>query len=213
MVRAQQGHAVLATGHQQRAEVQVVHQLRALADQLVLIGATADDGFEFAEVRRDQTRATVDREVLALRIGQHRNATGTGGLDQHLMVFQCAFAVVGQHQHLDAFEQFVDLLAQRQGVGGEGFFEVDTQQLLVTAHDPQLDDGRLVRNALEQRPHASALEAIDQAVGSFIVAGHANQRGRCAEGGNVQRNVGGTARAVLDLLDLDYRHRRLRGNP
>ncbi len=179
----------------------------------MFIGATTDDGFEFAEVRRDQAGATVDRKVLALWIGQHRNATGPGGLDQHLMVFQCAFAVVGQHQHLDAFEQLVDLRGQRQRVGGEGFFEVDTQQLLVTTHDPQLDDGRLVRNALEQRAHASALEAVDQAIGGFIVAGHTDQRGRRAEGGNVQGNVGGAARAVLDVIDLDHRHRRLRGNP
>jgi len=204
---------MFATGHQQGAELEIVHQFRALAHQLVLIGAAAHDGFELAEVRRDQTRTTVDREILALGISQHRNATGTSCLDQHLMILQRAFAIVRQYQHLDAFEQFVDLHRQRHGVGGERFFEVDTQQLLVTAHDPQLDDGRLVRNTLEQRPHTRALEAIDQAVGGFIVARHANQRGRCAEGGNVQRNVGGTARAVLDVLDLDYRYRCLRGNP
>ncbi|MNV63082.1 hypothetical protein D3C71_1556590 [compost metagenome] len=64
---------------------------------------------------------------------------------------------------------------QLQGICGEGFFEVDTQQLLVTTHDPQLDDGRLVRNALEQRPNTGTLEAIGQAVGGFIVAGHTDQ--------------------------------------
>lgn len=105
------------------------------------------------------------------------------------------------------------MLAQRQGVSCERLFEVDTQQLLVTAHDPQLDDGRLVRNALEQCPHAGTLEAIDQAVGGFVVAGHTDQRGRRTERGNVQGNVGGTARAVLDVLDLDDRYRRLRGDP
>jgi len=70
-----------------------------------------------------------------------------------------------------------------------------------------------VGNALEQRTHTGTLEAIDQAVGGFIVASHTHQRGRGAEGGNVQRNVGGTARAVLDVFDLDYRYWRLRGNP
>ncbi|MNF54182.1 hypothetical protein D3C84_356050 [compost metagenome] len=68
-------------------------------------------------------------------------------------------------------------------------------------------------NALEQRTHTGTLEAIDQAVGGFIVAGHADQRGWGAEGGNVQGNVRGTARAVLDLLDFDDGYRRLRGNP
>ncbi|MNG34223.1 hypothetical protein D3C84_1206600 [compost metagenome] len=70
-----------------------------------------------------------------------------------------------------------------------------------------------MRDALEQCPHARALEAIDQAVGGFIVTRDADQRRRGTEGGNVQRNVGGTARTVFDLLDLDYRYRRLRGNP
>ncbi|MNC06758.1 hypothetical protein D3C75_542810 [compost metagenome] len=190
-----------------------MHQLRALAHQFVLIGATTDDGFEFVEVWRDQARTTVDREILALGIGQHRNAAGAGSLDQRLMVFQRAFAVVGQHQHLDAFEQLIDLRGQRQRVGGEGFFEVDTQQLLVTAHDPQLDDGRLVRNALEDGPHAGALEAVDQTVGGFIVAGDTDQRSRSPQGGNVQGNVGSTARAVFDVIDLDHRHRCLRRNP
>ncbi|MNN90954.1 hypothetical protein D3C81_2089930 [compost metagenome] len=83
----------------------------------------------------------------------------------------------------------------------------------MTTHDPQLDDGRLVRNALEDSPHASALEAVDQAIGGFIVAGYTDQRGGSPQGGNVQGNVGSATRAVLDVIDLDHRHRRLRGNP
>jgi hypothetical protein len=59
---------VFAAGHRQRAEVEVVHQLRAFAHQLMLIGAAADDGFEFAEVWRDQGCPTVDREILALGV-------------------------------------------------------------------------------------------------------------------------------------------------
>ncbi|MNC30421.1 hypothetical protein D3C75_787040 [compost metagenome] len=126
------------------------------------------------------------------------------------MVFQCALAVVGQDQHLDALEQAVDLRTQRQRVGGERFFEIDAQQLLVTAHDPQLDDGRLVRDALEHRAHACSLQAVGQAVGGLVLAGDANQRSRRAQGGDVQGNVGRAAGAILDLIDLDHRHWRFR---
>ena len=204
---------MFATGHQQGTQVQICHQLGALGHQVGLVGATTDDGFKLTEIWRNQAGATVDREILALGIGQHRNAPGTCGLDQHLMVFQGTLAVVGQHQHLDAFKQVFNFSAQRQGVGGKRFFEIDTQQLLVTAHDPQLDDGRLVRNTLEQCTNTRTLEPVGQAVGGFVVAGHPHQRGRRAQCSDVERNVGSAARAVFDLLDLDHRHRRLRGNP
>ena len=213
MIRTQQGHAVFATGHQQRTELKVVHQRSALAHQLMLIGATADDGFEFAEVGGNQAGATVDREILALRVGQHRDIPGTGSLNQRLMVFQCAFAVVGQHQHLDAFQQIIDLRGEGQGIGGKRFFKVNSQQLLVPAHDPQLDDGWLVRNALEQGTYARALETVAQAVGSFVVTGHTDQGRRRTQRGNVQGNVRGTARTIFDLLDFNDRHRGLRGDP
>nr|BFE91964.1 hypothetical protein GCM10020185_25000 [Pseudomonas brassicacearum subsp. brassicacearum] len=78
---------MLATGYQQGAKVEVLHQLRAFAHQFVLIGTTTNDGFEFTEIRRDQAGTTVDGEILALGIGQDRNATGTSGLDQRLVVF------------------------------------------------------------------------------------------------------------------------------
>ncbi len=185
-------------------------QLQALGDQLGLIGATADDGLELAEVGSDQAGATVYGKVLALGVGQHRNALGPRRLDQALVVFQCALAVVGKDQHLDALEQAVDLRTQRQRVGGERFLEIDAQQLLVTAHDPQLDDGRLVRDALEHRAHACSLQAVGQAVGGLVLAGNANQRSRCAQGGDVQGNVGRAAGAILDLIDLDHRDWRFR---
>lgn len=109
-------------------------------------------------------------------------------------------------------EQVVDLAGQRQRVGGEGLFEIDTQQLLVSAHDPELDDGRLVGNALEHRAHPGSLQAIGQAVGGLVLAGDADQRRGCAQRGNVQGNVGRTAGAILDLIDLDHRHWRLGRN-
>ncbi len=44
--------------------------------------------------------------------GQNRDALGTCSLDQALVVLERALAVIRQHQHLDAFEQAIDLLAQ-----------------------------------------------------------------------------------------------------
>jgi len=206
---AQQGHAVFATGDQQRTELQLGHQLLALGNQVGFIGAATDDGFEFGEVRGDQAGATVDGEVLALGIGQHRDIAFARGLDQCLVVLQRALAVVGEHQHTDLVQQRFDIGGQRHRVGAEGFLEVHAQQLLVAAHDPQLDDGRLAGDALEAGGHAHGLQAVAQAVGGLVDTSDADQEGRCAEGGKVQRDVGGAAGAVLMLLDPHHGHRRL----
>ncbi|MCY1244176.1 hypothetical protein D9M72_572350 [compost metagenome] len=79
----------------------------------------------------------------------------------------------------------------------------------MTAHHPQLDDGWLVRNALENGAHAGSVQAVGQALRRLILACDANQRGRRTQRGNVQGNVGRTAGTVLDLLDLDHRYRGL----
>ncbi|MNE16374.1 hypothetical protein D3C80_1093160 [compost metagenome] len=175
MVRAQQGHAVLATRNQQGTQLKLIHQLGTLGHQLSLIGAAPNDGFKLAEVRGDQAGTTVDREILALGIGQHRNPFGPRRLDQALMVLQCTLAVIRQHQDLDPVEQGFDFSTQRQWIGGERFFEIDTQQLLMTAHDPQFDNGRLVRDALEDRAYTRRLQAVGQAVSGFVLAGNTNQ--------------------------------------
>ena len=83
----------------------------------------------------------------------------------------------------------------------------------MAAHHAQLDDGRLVLNALEMRFNAGGCEAVDQALTRLVLAGHADQPGRRAQCSDVQRNVGCATGAILDLLDLDHRHRRLRRNP
>src|SRR5471032_2724794 len=128
---------------------------------------------------------------------------GKGALKNHQVL-------IGKHQHLDPVEHVVDDFTQRQGVCGEGLFEIDTQQLLVTTHDPQLDDGRLMGNALEACSDACRFQAIGQTLGSLVLTSNTHQRSRSPQGGNVQGNVRGTAGAVLYLLDLDHRHRRLR---
>ncbi|MNN10377.1 hypothetical protein D3C81_1232990 [compost metagenome] len=210
LARTQQGHAVLATGDQQSAQLQFAHQLLTLGNQFGLVLAAADDGFELGQVRRNQAGAAVDGEVLALGIGQYRNAALASGLDQRLVVLQRAFAVVGQHQHADLIQQRLDIGGQGDGVSREGFLEVHPQQLLVAAHDTQLDDGRLPGDALETGLHADGVQPVAQAVGGFIGSGHTNQEGRRAQCGKVQRDVGGTARTILMLLDPHHRYRRFR---
>ncbi|MNO84222.1 hypothetical protein D3C76_755550 [compost metagenome] len=210
MAGAQQGHAVLAAGDQQRAQLQFGHQPLALGDQLGLVLAAADYGFEFGKVRGDQAGAAIDGEIPALGIGQHRDAALAGGLDQRLVVLQRALAVVGQHQHADLVQQRLDIAGQRHGVGAERLLEVHPQQLLVAAHHAQLDDGRLPVDALEAGGHAHCLEAVAQAVGGLVGAGDADQEGRRAQRGQVERDVGRAAGTVLMLLDPHHGHRRLR---
>jgi hypothetical protein len=196
MARAQQGHAVFATGHQQAPRSSSASRVRPLATSSAS-SAAADDGLELAEVRRDQAGATVDGEVLALGIGQHRNAAFARGLDQRLVVLQRALAVVGEHQHLDLRAAPRPRRPARRR-RWRRFFEIDAQQLLVTAHDPQLDDGRLMRRCAGSERHAGRLQAVGQAAGSLVLAGDADQRRPARRGGNVQRDVGGAARTVLD---------------
>ncbi|MDT4837166.1 hypothetical protein FQZ97_708900 [compost metagenome] len=129
------------------------------------------------------------------------------------MVLQCAFAVVGKHQHLGLGQQALDFGGEGFGVGVEGFLEVHAQQLLVPAHDPQLDDGRLLVQALEVHVDACSVEAVGEAVSRLVYTGDAHQHGRRTQGGDVQRDVGRAAGTVLDLIDLDHGHRRLGGNP
>ena len=157
MLRAQQGHAVFATGHQQCAQLQLRHQGGALGHQFGLITAVADDGFELVQVRRDQACTTVDGEVFTFGIGQHGNAFATRQLHQCLMVLQRAFAVVRENQHFDAVQLRFHARSQGGAVGAERLFEVHAQQLLMTAHHAQFDDSRLVFDRLEEGLYANRL--------------------------------------------------------
>ena len=74
LIGTQQGHAVLAAGDQQSLKVERRHQLSALAHQLGLIGTMSDDRLELARVRRNQRSAAVDFKILALGVGEDRNA-------------------------------------------------------------------------------------------------------------------------------------------
>ncbi len=129
------------------------------------------------------------------------------------MILQRALAVVGQHQHLDPGQQALHLGKQRCWVGIERFLEIHAQQLLMAAHHPQLDDGRLMLDALEIGLHTRSRQAVGQTLPRLVLTGHPHQRNRPAQRRNVQRDVRRTTGTVLDLLDLDHRHRCLGRNP
>ncbi|MNZ61179.1 hypothetical protein D3C78_792680 [compost metagenome] len=201
---------MLATGHQQRTQLQLGEQLEALGNQLGLIRAATDHRLELSQVGSDQAGTAIDGKILALGIGQHRDVARPRGLDQCLVVLQRTLAVIGEDQHPDLVQQLRHVGEQGIGIGGERLLEVQAQQLLVAAHHPQLDDGRLAGDALEVCVDPCGMQALGQAVGRLVLPGDADQPGRCAEGGDVQRDVGRATRAILDLLDLDHRHRRFR---
>ncbi len=129
------------------------------------------------------------------------------------MVLQRALAVVRQHQHLDPGQQPFHLGQQRGGIGVERLLEIHAQQLLMATHHPQLDDGGLVIDALEMRLHTGSREAVSQALTRLVLAGHTHQRRGRPQRCDVQRDVGRTAWAIFDLLDLHHRHRCLGRNP
>ena len=59
------------------------------------------------------------------------------------MTCQATLAVIGQHHQIKVGQQPGELVQFfKQHVATGRFLEVDTQQLLLTPHHPQLDDGR-----------------------------------------------------------------------
>ena len=64
-----------------------------------------DYRFEFRQVGRNQRRTAINAEILALGVGQNRDAVFTPQRDQRLMVHQSTFAVVRQNHHLDPTQQ------------------------------------------------------------------------------------------------------------
>ena len=59
-------------------------------------------------------------------------------------------------------------------------------------------------------PHLGARQARAQVRGRLVVADHAEELDAAAERGDVVRDVGGAAEAVLLLLEADHRDRRFR---
>ncbi len=78
---------------------------------------------------------------------------------------------------------------------------------------PQFDDGAGVLGRDETGGDAGLLEAVAQGGRVGVPADMGDEGDGHAERGEVQRDVGGTARPIEDTADLDDRHRRLRRDP
>jgi hypothetical protein len=211
--RPDQAHPVLATGDQQRLDPAIFDQGLGAADQVLGIGAAADHGLEFGEVGGDQGRPAVDREIPALGIHQHRDTGLAGGLDQHMWSAQGALAVIREDHRrrtrkLRAVQgQQVARLQARKSV-----LEVEPDQLLVAADDPQLGNGGRPDLTMKPATDAGVLEQMRQLLAGVIGAGHPDQARSRAQGREIERDVARTTRTLLDLAHMDHGHRSLGGD-
>jgi hypothetical protein len=79
---AQQRHALLAAGDQQRAQVQLGHQCLAFFQQGLFIRHRPHHRLELGQIGGQQGGAPVAAEVAALGVHQHRHAGFAGQGDQ-----------------------------------------------------------------------------------------------------------------------------------
>ena len=136
----EQRHALLPAGHEQQLQLELGAQRLALAQELRLVFAGADDGFELAAIRRQRVRAAIAFEVRALRIDQHRHARGATGGHEIGRAAQRAFAVVGQDDHLGIAHELREQRAELGRAGLERLLGVDANQLLAASEHAQLVD-------------------------------------------------------------------------
>ncbi|MND95865.1 hypothetical protein D3C80_881310 [compost metagenome] len=211
---ADQGHAILGTGHQQGVQLEALDQLQPLGDQLLFALHLAHHGLEFGHVGGQQGGAAILLEIRPLGIHQHRDAGGAGAGNHARHVVQGALAVVGEDHHVGPWQRLLHLAHQQAGVHVvEGLFEIEAQQLLVAGQHPQLGDGRVVGQTNEITGDLDPCHLAGQGIGGLILTGQPEQHGLGTQGGGVQGHVGGATRALFDVLDLDHGHRRLGGDP
>ncbi len=206
-----QRHTLLTAGDQHGAQVKAFDQLTSAADQLVIGLTMTGHGFEFAQVRRDQGRATVLFKVRAFRVDQHRRVLSSGGLNQRLWIIQRAFAVIRQNHHRSFCHTGLIELQQFSRIRvGAVFFKIETDQLLLTADDAQLGDGRALRMSTEVTADTSVFQQATENRGVVVFTDHADQIHGTAECGDVQRDVTGTTGTVFSILNFHHRHRGFR---
>ena len=132
-----QGHAFFTAGNQNGLQVVITDQFPSLGNQSVIVGGRTNHGLKLAQIRRDQGSAAVALKVGAFGIDQNRDRNFPRGVDQALRIAQCAFAVVGQNHDVGGGQTLTEVGVQIAEVGSvEGFFKVETDQLLVAAHNP-----------------------------------------------------------------------------
>ncbi len=207
---AQQGHAALAAGDQQRLQFQFPTQRLAPGHQIVLAVAAPRHRLEFVQVRGEQGGAAVTGKVGALGVDQHRLAGGARRGDQSLHRAQRSLAVVGEHHRIGGGQAPIEIGQQfRRVVALETVLEIAADQLLVAAHHAQLGNGGVTLKALEMALDALGFEAPPQHVAGLVLSGESEQRDAPAQHRDIERHVAGAAGPLLRLAHVDHRHRRL----
>ena len=214
LIGGEKGHALLAARHQQCVEAQFAAQFLNPGSEVRFRCPAPDDFTQFRTVRRDHRRAGVLAPLVALGIDQHRLARRAGQGDHFSDVGQAALAVVGKDHRIAGSDTALEFgqLGLQDFMRGRRL-EVDAQQLLLAADDTQFDRGVDFTVDVQNGIDFTIDQQTGQAAPRFVVADHGQQRRSGAQGHRVARDVGGTARAFLDALDLDHRHRRFRRNP
>ena len=93
-ILTQQGHTVLATGHQQCFKIMLLQQCIALFDQRLFIITTPRHQFELGYIRRYHGSAAITTEVQRLGVYQYRLAGSARQRNQRLDIGQRALAII-----------------------------------------------------------------------------------------------------------------------
>ena len=144
-VWTQQSHAVLAAGNEDRLEIEVEHECKALLNQLLLVSTRADDRLELEQIRGNQRRASVLFEVAAFWVHNHRLAFCPRGSDETRYILQRTLRIVRNDNHLRVVEHRLEASGEVGDVGSiELLLEIHTQQLLMLANHAKFGNRGLV---------------------------------------------------------------------
>ena len=119
------------------------------------------------------------------------------------------------HASKEQVRRMVDGFAGGEGEALGAGFAVHAAELLAAADDARLDDGFVVRgDGAFEDADAAVADDLHEAPPARIVADPAEERGAAAEGGDVERDVGGAAGREGLVRNLHHGHRRLQpGGP
>ena len=212
-VATYQGHALFTAGNQYTFEIKLVDQSTGFRDQLFIRLSRANHSLKLAEVWGNQGRASVLLKVGAFRIDQNGDFLRLRCLNKWLRVGQRAFAVIRQNHHTCVFQAgFKRRFRCRNIHRVESIFKVEANQLLLTADNPQLGNGRMGVVLLEITGHTGILQQTFEQAGIVVLTGNTQKVDLAAQNCDVQRNVARTTSTVFGVLNFHHGHRCLGRN-
>jgi hypothetical protein len=173
---SEQGHPLFAPGDQQGLQTEVAAQLARLGSELFVLPAT-DHLLQFERFGVITVAPAYLPHSSPLGSTSTGLSGGAGDADHFRDVGQPALAIVGQDDHIGvgypALEigqlGLQDLVRRRR-------FEIDTQQLLLTADDAQFDDGVDIRVDMQPGIDLPFLEQTAQGTPGIVIADDRQQR-------------------------------------